>query len=72
MDKLGGKIALVTGGSADMGISTAKEFLDENAFAVIADRRKRELNAAAQTVRADDIAMYADGGRLHDLERFYV
>jgi hypothetical protein len=37
----------------------------------IANPRKRELNAAAQGGRAGAIAMYAYGGRLYDLERFY-
>ena len=71
MDKLAGKIALGIEGSADMALVTAKEFLEEGAFVVIAESRKRKLGAEVQRLRIDVRAIYADGGRLAHLERFY-
>jgi len=71
VDKLAGKIALGSDGSADMGLATAKEFLEEGAFVVITESRKRKLGAEVQRLRIDATATYADGGRLAHLERFY-
>jgi NAD(P)-dependent dehydrogenase (short-subunit alcohol dehydrogenase family) len=71
MDKLAGKIAPGSDGSADMGLATAKQFLEEGAFVVIAESRKRKLGAEVQRLRIDATAIYADGDRLAHLERFY-
>ena len=71
MDKLAGKIALGSDGSADIGLATAKELFEEGAFVVIAESRKRKLGAQVQRLRIDARAIYADGGRLAHLERFY-
>jgi hypothetical protein len=41
--KLQGKIALVTGGSSEIGFATAKQFIGEGAFVYITGRRQTEL-----------------------------
>src|SRR6476661_2739619 len=58
--KLDGKIALVTGGSAGIGLATAMQFINEGAFVYITGRRQAELDSAigklgtqAKGVRAD-------------------
>lgn len=71
MDKLAGKIALGSDGSAGVGLATAKQFLEKGAFVVIAESRKRKLGAEVQRLRIDATAIYIDGGRLAHLERFY-
>ena len=50
MGKLDGKIAVVTGGSAGMGLATAGLFVREGARVVITGRDQAALDAAAQAV----------------------
>ena len=46
MNKLEGKIALITGGNSGIGLATAKRFVNEGAYVFITGRREPELSAA--------------------------
>jgi len=46
MQRLIGKIALITGGSSGIGLATAKLFVAEGALVIITGRREEELMAA--------------------------
>ena len=46
--KLGGKIALVTGGTAGIGLATAQRFVKEGAYVFVTGRRQTELDLAAK------------------------
>ena len=48
MNKLEGKIAVITGGNGGIGLATAKEFVNEGAYVFITGRREPEL---ARSVR---------------------
>jgi NAD(P)-dependent dehydrogenase (short-subunit alcohol dehydrogenase family) len=70
--KLEGKIALITGGSAGIGLATAKQFVDEGAYVYIVGRRKPELEAAVAYIGANVTAIQGDVTNLADLDRIYA
>jgi len=70
--KLGGKIALVTGGTTGIGRATAKRFVSEGAQVIITGRRKEVLESAAKDLGAQVVGIQADVGKLDDLDRLYA
>ncbi len=75
MGQLEGRTAVVTGGSAGIGLATAVRLADEGAYVFVTGRRESELESAVTTIGADratgvvgDIAkpeganIYVDGG----------
>jgi len=69
--KLKNKTALITGGSAGIGLSTAKLFAAEGARVIITGRNLDTLNKAAAEIGNDTIAIQADSSSLADLDRLY-
>ena len=70
--KLEGKIALVTGGSAGIGLGTAQQFVAEGAYVFITGRRQPELDAAVKTIGSNVTAIQADASKLEDLDKLYA
>ena len=50
MNKLEGKIALITGGNSGIGLATAKQFVNEGAHVFITGRRDSELAVAVKEI----------------------
>ena len=50
MNRLQGKIAVITGGSSGMGFATAEQFVSEGAYVYITGRREKELNTAVAKI----------------------
>jgi NAD(P)-dependent dehydrogenase (short-subunit alcohol dehydrogenase family) len=50
MGKFERKIALITGGNSGIGLATAKQFVNEDAYVFITGRRDPELAAAGKEI----------------------
>src|SRR5215472_17544423 len=71
MGKLGGKIALITGGSSGIGLAAAKAFVNEGAHVFITGRRDAELTATAKEIGKNVTAINGDVSNLNDLDRLF-
>lgn len=69
--RLGGKIAVITGGSTGIGLATAKVFASEGAKVYVTGRRQDALDRAAAEIGGGATAIQADSARLDDLDRLY-
>jgi NAD(P)-dependent dehydrogenase (short-subunit alcohol dehydrogenase family) len=72
MDRLKGKIAVITGGSSGIGLATAKLFVAEGAKVVISGRREVELAAAVREIGPMATAIQGDIADLADLDRLFA
>src|SRR5467141_761114 len=72
MDKLEGKIALITGGNSGIGLATAKQFVNEGAYVFISGRREQELAAAVNEIGRNVTGVQGDVSNLGDLDRLFA
>ena len=70
--KLSGKVALVTGGSAGIGLGVAKRFAEEGARVFITGRRQSELDKAVTAIGGGATAVQGDISNLDDLDHIYA
>ncbi|MGI8665044.1 MAG: SDR family NAD(P)-dependent oxidoreductase [Jatrophihabitans sp.] len=71
MGRLDGKVAVITGGSAGMGLAGAKLFVEEGAHVFIQARRKDALDEAVKHIGRNVTAVHGDVNDLDDLDRLY-
>ncbi|UOZ06034.1 SDR family NAD(P)-dependent oxidoreductase [Amycolatopsis sp. WQ 127309] len=69
--KLAGKIALITGGSTGMALSTAEKFIAEGAVVYITGRRPEVLDEAVERLGPRARGVVADGASLDDINRLF-
>jgi len=69
MKKLAGKIAVITGGSAGIGLASARLFADEGAKVIITGREQAALDRAAELVGHGVETVQGDISKLDDIER---
>jgi NAD(P)-dependent dehydrogenase (short-subunit alcohol dehydrogenase family) len=72
MQKLEGKVAVITGGSTGIGLATAQRFVCEGAHVFITGRRQSELDAAVQQIGKNVTGIQGDASNLADLDRLYA
>jgi len=70
--RLVNKVALVTGGSAGIGLSIAKRFVEEGARVFITGRRPVELDKAITSIGGSVSAIQGDISNLADLDRIFA
>ena len=72
MNKLVGKIALITGGNSGIGLATAKQFVNEGAYVFITGRRDPELAVAVKEIGRNVTGVQGDVSNLGDLDRLFA
>jgi NAD(P)-dependent dehydrogenase (short-subunit alcohol dehydrogenase family) len=72
MDRLQGKVAVVTGGNSGIGLATAQRLQQEGARVAIAGRSKLTLDQAVKTIGNGVLAVQADVSSLTDVDRLYA
>src|SRR6476660_7346309 len=71
MDRLHGKVAVITGGSTGIGLAAAKLFVREGAYVFITGRRRKELDEAVKAIGSNVTGIQGDVAKLADLDRLY-
>ncbi len=71
MDRLKGKVAVITGANSGIGLASAKRFAREGARVFMTGRRQAELDAAVAEVGGNARGIQGDIANLADLDRLY-
>ena len=71
LGKLQGKVAVITGGTAGIGLAAAKLFVREGAYVFITGRRQKELDEAVEAIGSNVTGVQGDVAKLADLDRLY-
>lgn len=72
MGKLDGKVAVVTGGSAGIGLAAARRLAAEGGHVFITGRRERELEDAVAAIVGNVTGVRGDVANLVDLDRLFA
>jgi NAD(P)-dependent dehydrogenase (short-subunit alcohol dehydrogenase family) len=71
MGKLGGKVAVITGGSSGLALESAKRFVEEGAYVFITGRRQEALDEAVKLIGRNVTGVRGDASNLDDLDRLF-
>ena len=72
MNRLQGKIALITGGNSGIGLATAQLFAQEGAQVIITGRDQATLDQAAAQIGNNTLAVKSDVSSLADLDALFA
>jgi NAD(P)-dependent dehydrogenase (short-subunit alcohol dehydrogenase family) len=71
MNKLKGKVAVITAATSGMALATAKLFVEEGAYVFITGRRPDKLDEAVKLIGRNVTGVQGDAANLADLDRLY-
>ncbi|MGV7245386.1 SDR family NAD(P)-dependent oxidoreductase [Caballeronia sp. M23-90] len=71
MNRLEGKVAVITGATSGMGLAAARLFVSEGAFVFITGRRQAKLEEAVQLIGSNVMGVQGDVASSADLKRLY-
>lgn len=69
--KLKGRVAVITGGTTGIGLSTARLFAKEGAYVYITGRRQKELDEAVKAIGSNVTGIQGDVAKMSDLDRLF-
>jgi len=73
MNKLEGKVAVITGGTSGIGLATARRLVSDGAYVFITGRRQSELDSAVKQIGENNVSgVQGDVSNLADLDRLYA
>jgi NAD(P)-dependent dehydrogenase (short-subunit alcohol dehydrogenase family) len=72
LNRLEGKVAVVTGGNSGIGLAAAKRLKDEGARVAVSGRSKKTLDDAVKVLGKDALAVQADVAKLGEIDRLFA
>jgi NAD(P)-dependent dehydrogenase (short-subunit alcohol dehydrogenase family) len=70
-NKLEGKIAVITGGTSGIGLTTAKRFVSEGAYVFITGLYQKEIDEAISEIGKNVSGIQSDVSNLADIDKMY-
>src|SRR5918995_4573692 len=71
VNKLEGKIAVITGGNSGIGFATAKRFVSEGAYVFITGLYQKEVDEAVSNIGKNASGIQSDVSNLADIDKMY-
>jgi NAD(P)-dependent dehydrogenase (short-subunit alcohol dehydrogenase family) len=71
VNKLEGKIAVITGGTSGIGLTTAKRFVSEGAYVFITGLYQKEIDEAVSEIGKNVSGIQSDVSNLADIDKMY-
>jgi NAD(P)-dependent dehydrogenase (short-subunit alcohol dehydrogenase family) len=72
MNKLEGKVAVITAATSGMALATAELFVKEGAYVFITGRDQARLDGAVKRIGKNVTGVQGDAGKLADLDRLFA
>ncbi len=71
MNKLNGKVAVITGGTSGMALAVAQLFVTEGAYVFITGKRQEKVDEAVKLIGRNVTGVQGDAANLDDLDRLF-